>query len=335
MQLPAAAFAAGAAARSIELVTKAGTIRVTSDMLKGEVPSGSQHVTLILSNADKTAMDASVQSDIGSRPAVKLSIQVDGAATTWSNLASPITVSIPYVPAAAELADAEHIVVWQIDGAGKRHVIPTGKYDPATGTVTFKTTVAGTFAVGYVHKSFNDINEYGWAQKAIEVMASKGVINGVSGDHYVPAAPVKRADFILLLVRALGLSGDAASGGSFSDVPSDAYYANAVAVAKKLGIVAGVGNGQFNPEQSISRQDMMVMIDLAMTAAEHSLERGSAADLAVFKDQDHVASYAAQSAATLVKSGIVQGSGEGINPLGIATRAEAAVLIYRIYNAVK
>ncbi len=209
---------------------------------------------------------------------------------------------------------------------------PDRKYDPATGTVTFKTTVPGSFAVGYVHKSFKDLNRYGWARKAIEVMASKGVIKGVAADTYVPSAPVKRADFILLLVRALGLSGDTASGASFSDVPSDAYYADAVAVAKKLGIVTGVGNGQFNPEQSVTRQDMMVMIGRAMTAAGHSLNRGSAADLAGFKDRANVASYAVQSAATLVKSGIVEGSGEQINPRGITTRAEAAVVIYRIYN---
>ncbi|TVY01437.1 discoidin domain-containing protein [Cohnella terricola] len=332
VNLPAEAFVAGAAVRSIEVTTGAGSIRVASDMLNGEVPVGSKQVTLIIKDADKTAMDASVQAGIGNRPAVEISIQVDGVTQAWSNPASPIVVSIPYVPTAAELADAEHIVVWQIDEAGKRHIIPTGKYDPATGTVTFKTTVLGTFAVGYVHKSFKDLNRHGWARKAIEVMASNGVINGVSADTYNPSAPIKRADFILMLVRALGLSGDTASGDSFSDVPSDAYYADAVAVAKKLGIVTGVGNGQFNPEQSITRQDMMVMIDLALTAAGRSLDRGSAADLTGFKDRANVASYAAQSAATLVRSGIVEGSRKQINPRGLTTRAEAAVLIYRIYN---
>ncbi|WP_188888291.1 discoidin domain-containing protein [Paenibacillus radicis (ex Gao et al. 2016)] len=324
VKLPAGAFADGASALSIKVATDTGTIQLYSDMLKGGVPAGSQYVTLILKNA--------VQEDIGNRPAVEISIQVDGAAGAWSNPDSPIAVSIPYAPTAAELADAEHIVVWQIDEDGNRHIIPTGKYDPATGNVTFKTTVLGTFAVGFVHKSFSDLNGYGWAQKAIEVMASKGVINGVSPDAYIPSASVKRADFILLLVRALGLSGTA-NGGSFTDVPADAYYADAVAIAKKLGIVNGVGNGQFNPEQTISRQDMMVMIDLAMAAADHGLEPGSAADLTGFKDNGSVASYAAQSAATLVKSGIVEGSGEQINPRGMATRAEAAVLIYRIYNA--
>ncbi len=107
VNLPAEAFVAGAAVRSIEVATEAGSIRVSSNMLKGEVPAGSQQVTLIIRNADKTAMDASVQADIGSRPAVEISIQVDGAVQAWSNPASPIAISIPYVPAAAEeLADA-------------------------------------------------------------------------------------------------------------------------------------------------------------------------------------------------------------------------------------
>lgn len=61
---------------------------------------------------------------------------------------------------------------------------------------------------------------------------------------------------------------------------------------------------------------------------------GNTADLNGFIDKDRITAYAAESLAALVKEGIVTGSGNGrINPQGTATRAEAAVIIYRILKA--
>jgi len=56
------------------------------------------------------------------------------------------------------------------------------------------------------------------------------------------------------------------------------------------------------------------------------------ADLAGFADADMVASYAVESIAKLVRMGLITGSDGRINPLGNTTRAEAAVLLYRVYN---
>ncbi|THF75273.1 S-layer homology domain-containing protein [Cohnella fermenti] len=76
----------------------------------------------------------------------------------------------------------------------------------------------------------------------------------------------------------------------------------------------------------------MVLIDRALAAANRELPAGDPSDLAGFTDQAKVAEFARASIAALVKSGLVAGNGSEIRPQGQATRAETAVLIYRIYT---
>ena len=59
---------------------------------------------------------------------------------------------------------------------------------------------------------------------------------------------------------------------------------------------------------------------------------GTAADLSEFMDAQEVSSYAIESAATLVKEGLIFGSNNKIHPKENTTRAEAAAIIYRLYN---
>ncbi|MNV42830.1 Endo-1,4-beta-xylanase A precursor [compost metagenome] len=134
---------------------------------------------------------------------------------------------------------------------------------------------------------------------------------------------------MLLLVRALGLEAEA--GSNFADVSQGAYYSEAVSIAKKLGIINGVDGNNFNPKGDISRQDMMVIAARALKAVNKLTSSGSAEDLSVYADASKVAAYAKDSVAALVNGGIIQGDGQSINPTGTATRAEAAVIIYRIF----
>ena len=176
---------------------------------------------------------------------------------------------------------------------------------------------------------FSDMDKYPWAKEAVEALASKGIISGTSASTFDPGKKITRADFILMLVKALKLNADFTD--NFADVNSDAYYYEAVGIAKKLGITAGTGKNKFNPKEEISRQDMMVLVLNALKAAGIELEVGTAADMAGFKDASKVAGYAKDAAAALVKAGIIKGSDNSINPRSDLIRAEAAAVIYQIY----
>ena len=328
--LPTLNMTSDSLAFKLEIVTAIGKMVLPSNMLNSTVLGGVDNIGVTIALADITKLGATLKTKIGQRPVIELTLRAGNQVIAWNNPKAPVTVSIPYTPSATELANKEHITIWYIDGQGGVIPVPSGRYDEKTGMVTFITTHFSQYAVAFVNKSFTDISKYGWAKQQIEVMASKGVINGTSDTSFAPNAKIKRADFIILLVKALGLT--EVADGNFADVKSTAYYADAIGIAKKLGIVQGIGDNRFEPEANITRQEMMALATRALSAAQIDLQQGSANNLAGFDDITKIAPFAVDSVATLVKNGIVSGTGTGINPLGTATRAEAAVMIYKMYN---
>jgi len=78
----------------------------------------------------------------------------------------------------------------------------------------------------------------------------------------------------------------------------------------------------------------MARIKPMLKLAKGYTERGTVADLSKINDYSQIAQYAAiQSIADFVKKGLIVGSGTSIYPMKDATRAEVAVLLYRLYNS--
>lgn len=326
--LPAANVTGDSLSSRLAIRMAVGTLVVPNNLLSASDANGSAQVSLTIRSADASGLDAGLRAQIGQRPIVEIGLYAGHNPIAWHHPDAPITVRIPYTLAADE--QAEHLAVWSVDDQGRAAAIPNGHYDAGTGTMTFTTTRLGVFAVASVQKTFGDLGGFAWAQSAIEELAAKGIVTGISDSTYSPKANVKRADFIVMLVRALGLT--ASAQGSFDDVDASSYYADAVGVAKRLGIVKGTGDNRFAPEAAITRQEMMTLAARALTAAGIELMPGTADDLASFADASAVADYAADSVATLAKHGIVAGSGGKISPHGTATRAETAVIVNRIFR---
>jgi len=315
---------------TLTINTNTGSITVASNMLMGVSGADGNKAEISLSQGDKSSLPEAAKTAIGDRPLIQLSVAIDGKQTDWNNPYAPVTVSIPYTPTAAELANPESIVIWYIDGNGNAVSVPNGRYDLATGTATFFTTHFSHYAVAYVHKTFSDLGSVEWARKAIEVMASKGITNGTGKDTFSPGANITRADYMVLLINTLGLTADFTE--NFDDVKTNAYYYNAVGIAKKLDIAAGSGNNRFNPTESISRQDMMVLAARALEKCQGLQAADNITVLDKFSDKGDITEYAAGSFATLVDAGLIEGSGNKQNPHSYTTRAEVAVFLYNVYN---
>nr|WP_154892997.1 endo-1,4-beta-xylanase [Paenibacillus xylanexedens] len=316
---------------NVEFVLKTdhAALLIPSNMLSNITEQADQ-VSIQFSKVLADRLSAEVRAKVGSRPAIDLSIKAGDRVLAWNNSAAPVTVSVPYTPAGQELANAHQLVVLNIDSQGKAAVVPNGRYDAKTGSVVFKTTEFSTYAVAYVTKSFADVQHVLWAKEAVEAMAARDIIKGISDESFAPAASITRADFITLLVRALELKGKDTNTAAFSDVQPTAYYAQAVAIAKELGIASGFEDNTFKPGSSISRQDMMVLTAKALKAAGKS-SVGSG-NLASYSDAESISTYAVDSVTSLVGSGIVNGKGGKIAPTESLTRAEAAVILSRIWN---
>lgn len=330
LQLPVAALAGDNLNRRLEFSSELGGITLPSNMLKDTKLDSAKNVGISLGKADLSKLSQDVQNAVGTRPAIELKLTAGQKTIEWNNPDAPITVSIPYTPTAKELADPEHIVAGFIDGDGHWNTIPSGRFDAKTGKLTFSTTHLGLYAVGYQNKTFNDLSTVAWAKDDIEVLASKGILRGVTSTDYAPKGNITRADFLFSLIKALGV--DAQIDSNFEDVGSTAYYSREIAIAKKLGIATGDGSNHFSPDEHISRQDMMVLTAKALMKLDKLEQHGGASDLEHFADKSVVAGYAVDSVALLVKEGLISGDKDMLNPQGLTTRAEAAVFLHRIYN---
>ncbi|WP_379163179.1 S-layer homology domain-containing protein [Paenibacillus sp. sgz5001063] len=327
--LPTAALTSGTKDDKLTISTVLGKVVIPGNMLTGTTESSSKEVALEIGKGDKSKLPAEVKAALGDRPIIQLSLKVDGKETVWSNPSAPVTVSVPYMPSADELKNPEMIVVWCIDGSGDVLTVPSGRYAPKTGMVTFTTTHFSNYAVAYVSRTFTDLGTAVWAKNAAEVLVSKDILK-TEGHVFNPSTDITRADFLYSLVRALDLT--ARVNGNFSDVQKSTYYYNEIAIAKALGITNGIDNDRFGSTSKITRQDMMVLTERALKLEKKLNNQGEAADLERFSDKSEVASYAVNSVAAMVKEGLIEGSGNKVNPTGNTTKAEAAVFLYRLYN---
>ncbi len=165
-----------------------------------------------------------------------------------------------------------------------------------------------------------------WYAAAADEMASRCVIFGRSNGKFDGEANVTRAEFAAMIVRALGLpeTGDS----NFSDVSSTAWCAGAIGAASEYGIIYGYTDGSFRPNQNITRQEAMAILQRAAKVAEFA---GSTGSLSAFSDAGSVGAWAKEAVAFNVGSGLVVGKSNGtLAPLSEITRAETAVTILRL-----
>ncbi len=168
---------------------------------------------------------------------------------------------------------------------------------------------------------------YDWAAPAVSYLYSSGIVKGSDDGKYRPADNIKRGDFVLMVTRAFGL--ESYNTENFSDVPMGVYYYSAIASAKYYGIVSGSG-GLFFPAAHITRQDAMVILARTLDVCGYSIASGTEADLARFADASQISDYAVDAMASLVRAGIITGSGGLLNPKSSITRAEMAVMLYKV-----
>ena len=174
---------------------------------------------------------------------------------------------------------------------------------------------------------FTDLGNHEWAADAINTLADDGIIRGTTSDTYSPANNITRADFALLLVRAFKLKSE--NTENFADVSVADYFAPELAIARNNGIISGIGENKFAPRNTITRQDMMVIVYRALQKLNVGFD---ACDEPQYPDFTTVASYAKDAVSALISAGLVNGKNGLIAPADYTTRAEVAVLIKRILD---
>lgn len=181
--------------------------------------------------------------------------------------------------------------------------------------------------------TFSDVKNHA-NKAAIEALASRGIINGMGQGTFMPNKTMTRAEFAAIVTRALGLT--AKDTKVFSDVPSSKWYAGYIGTANSSGIVNGVGNGKFNPEGTITRQEAAAMVARAakLCGLDAAMDAAATKDmLAQFGDYRSVASWAKEPMAFCYSVNILDQSALKIEPTKAILRCEIAQMLYNMLTA--
>lgn len=177
---------------------------------------------------------------------------------------------------------------------------------------------------------FTDLGGYEWAKEAIAALVDKGVISGRNESIFDPSARVTREEFIKMLVLAFGIENNE-NAVQFNDLSADMWCRQYVNAAVSAGIVNGYDDGRFGVGESITREDISVFAYRASRRFEYFLDENNST--VSFIDLDEASEYARESVMKLARANIVNGVGsDRFSPKAMTTRAEAAVIIYRILN---
>ncbi|GIP24727.1 S-layer homology domain-containing protein [Paenibacillus sp. J22TS3] len=244
-----------------------------------------------------------------------------GKTTKLDQLSQPVTVSFQLNSQANQAL------------AGIYYITDQGKLEYVGGKISGNTITAevphlGQYGVFAYEKNYSDIPASHWASKVIQELTAKHVIQGVTETSFAPEKDVTRAEFAAMLVRQLKLK--ATTPVQLEDVKPGSWYADAIAAAYSSGLVKGISDTKFGPDQKITREEMGVMIVKALSLATG--KTGGSAELS-FADNKEISGWAKDAVSTALSEGLMKGRSAGnFAPKQRATRAEASQVIYNLIN---
>ncbi|MBH5318631.1 S-layer homology domain-containing protein [Paenibacillus sp. GSMTC-2017] len=189
---------------------------------------------------------------------------------------------------------------------------------------------SGTYVLVNNEVSFLDVEKH-WAKASINDMASKLIINGIDEHHFGPNRNVTRAEFVTILVRALGLQ-NFEKPTSYVDVKKTDWYYEALSIAESNGLLAGKTGHLIHPNEDLTRQEAVHLLSKAMklVGMEISMTSKEVDELlSRFKDSGKLSAPSRDEMALNIKYGIIGGNNGQLLPHKTLTRAEAAALIER------
>lgn len=173
-------------------------------------------------------------------------------------------------------------------------------------------------------QTYTDMKNALWASDAVGTLTKRGIINGKTPTTFAPNDNITREEFVKLVVEAFGIYENGEE--TFTDVSENDWYYNYVKRAYASGIVNGINSSSFGVGQNITREDMAVILLRALEKSQVVSNHDTQ-----FNDSSNISEYAKESVNKLVGLGIIQGfSDNTFGPKQNATRAQAAVMIYRI-----
>ncbi len=183
---------------------------------------------------------------------------------------------------------------------------------------------------------FTDVKENHWFYDEVVYAYTNGIFKGVTPTTFEPNTPMTRAMFVMTLANLDGATLTPYTDSEFTDVKENHWYASAVKWAVENKVASGVGNGRFDPNKAMTREQLAVMLyNYAKTKGVVLATNQTAID--GFSDKSKVSSWAKEAVLAAAHTELLTGTGEGIlSPRGNSTRAQVAriLMLYIEYSSV-
>ncbi|WP_099190585.1 S-layer homology domain-containing protein [Tepidibacter mesophilus] len=183
---------------------------------------------------------------------------------------------------------------------------------------------------------FDDLKDH-WAKEDIEFLANKGIINGQTDIVFSPDTNITRAQFVSLIVRLFELKQqDVFYGMKFKDINADDWYYDSVKIASEYNLVNGSDEHIFAPNDKVTREEMVTIILRAIEKQNIKNETQSNITIDKFEDKSDISAWSKQYIDKALQMNIINGvTDTKFCPKGDATRAQASVIIKRVYDLIK
>jgi len=298
------------------------------DVTVSVVPSGSGVISAL--NANAGSLNYSV---LTTPMEVKIAFRYNS--NTYEEVKFPNYMVFDYALTSNQLM-SPYITAVRVESNGKVNHIPSYFSNlSSSNTLTAKTPVLGNFAIISCERSFNDTPA--WAKPAVDSLASRLILNGMTGNTLSPSAYVSRAEFSTVVSKTIGIIHTQNTVSKFFDVAATDSYFDAVICATDYDIIRGYPNSMFKPDDKITRQEAMAILARTLrfisgtTAASSIPESQADAVLSKFRDAGKIASWAKIDMAECVSRDVIRGDNNGnVNPNANVTRAELIQMMYNI-----
>lgn len=254
---------------------------------------------------------------------VKISHSGDGVAKvdkSYANAGDKVTITVT----PGRNATVQHITVTDEDGERLKLT------ENRDGTYSF--TMPSGAANVYVRFSgsglpFADVPSGSWYYDDVAYVYDTGLMTGLTATTFGPNLSTTRGMIVTILWR-MENEPAAKHGCPFADVRRGSYYEQAIAWASENGIVTGFDSSTFAPDRAITREQLAAI--LFRFAAYRGMDAVTLREnLSSFQDQAAISVYAVSALNWAVGEGLMQGTGDKLEPTGSATRAQVAAMLRR------
>jgi hypothetical protein len=205
--------------------------------------------------------------------------------------------------------------------------ISNNNNDNNTSIESIPDVVAAPPLTGSWENPYVDVPDTAWFYEATRFVTEKGLMEGTSADIFSPGVFLNRAMMVTILYRQEGKP-EVIGGIPFQDVSEGEWYSDAILWASENDIVLGYGNGNFGPNDLVTREQAVSI--LYRFAKGKGLDVSATADLSEFTDTDGISGWAVDAMKWAVSVGIIQGQpGNKIASGGTCTRTEIATIFKR------